>query len=187
MEFFAIGLEPPGNIVRDIRRGFQEAHWGPFPSLGLGMPTAAYLGFYRRTPPGSGISRKTLAKDFKVQAVKILPEIPETLRFCSSTKRLSLILETPGSLGKAIQAADSAAGSLGLEAQGGDFFMPLGEFFFPNAVTSPRQVGFSFRRVDIILLRCISDAEMRIALSWETLCKIRRPLGPRKGRSPIET
>jgi hypothetical protein len=176
MEFFAIGLEPPGNIVRDIRRGFKNAQWGESPALGLGMPTAVYLGFYRRKP-GSKLSRKGLARDFKIQAAKIMPEIPGSLRFCQ---------ETSTSLETAIIAADSAAEALGLAAHDPAFFLPLGEFFFPDYVTSPTQVGFSFRRVDIILLRCVADADMRVSLSWETICKIRRPLGPRKARAPVE-
>lgn len=184
MEFFAVAIEPPGNVVRDIRRAFFASLGSASPSLGMGMPTAVYLSFHRRAP-GAAVSRNKLRQAFLKWAKELIPLVPGEFFFRPAQGKPALLPEHPGSLTPLLKAAAKAE-DLGLEALPIGFFLSLGEIFLPSPVTSAGTDGFSFRRADLILLRCLSDSDLASSLSWEIIARIKRPLGLRKPSLPIE-
>lgn len=185
MTLFAIALVPGGNILRSIHT-LKTLAWRKGDSgAGMGFPEAVYLGFYHigtASIPG-------MVRGFRTSARKLFPLIPPEFDF-SSIKKLSsgwyLVTgrELPRDL---LEAADQVAHEMGL-TNSSLAPMERGAGFFICADVTPEAFeAFSFRHLDVQLLRIDADDDSFAFMEWMCLGGVRRPTGPKKRIPPPET
>ncbi len=175
MPFFTMAIVPGGNILRTVgeikklssRKGFGcTASW---------LPDGIYLGFYSGKPSLTVSPRRFEALCAGV--FKAMPGIFEFSRIETVDKDSYIIPRDP--IEGIAHEADEAAASLGLSGTNATLFRPGLGFFVGKDVTLPLFKTFSFRHLDLSLMKIETEGTELPAATWTVLAKAPRRLGPR--------
>ena len=175
MPFFTLAMVPGGNIQRTIGEIKKlSSHKG----LGCGaawLPDGIYLGFYTGRPEIKIASRR-----FARLCAGVFEAMPARFEFSRAETHAGMSYLVPEHPMAAIaESAGGVAASLGLSSANTTVFRPGLGFFIGKDVTLPSFKTFSFRHLDLSLMKIETEGDELLAATWTVLAKAPRRVGPR--------
>ncbi len=175
MPFFILAMIPGGNILRtigEIKRLSSRKGLGCAASW---LPDGIYLGFYAGQP-GFRLSRSR----FSGLCAGVFEAMPPLFEFSRSEPVDNDVYIVPNEpIAGIAHAASEAAAAMGLSTANAGFFSPGFGFFIGKDVTLPSFKAFSFRHLDLSLLKIETGGAESLAAAWTVLAKTPRRVGPR--------
>jgi len=186
MQYFALGLEPPGNIARELSLYRRELFRESSDTSALAFPDLAFLAWGTRRSGSSASLGSPIALRHALSSSLAGIDGPFAL---TTVKAFGdcLFLELDGPLEALCQAAGKAIKGLGLETgnpapieAGRGFFLLridtlVSGFGLPALAASPK---LSFSACHLALIRLETGPDPFAAARWDYICRVRRHTGP---------
>ncbi|MCX7026255.1 MAG: hypothetical protein NT061_01925 [Spirochaetes bacterium] len=168
---FAVALAPGGNVAASLRAWARRVNPVDI-CLEAGLPSGIYLGYF------GGKETRHLAKTFQAGLTPLFASLPPAIHLGVLIKETGgWFLEAEEDLAPAVKAALSLAQQLGLEPLPSPALSAGPGYFVGKHVTTMEPERFSFRHLDVLLMRIELSPGPAEALAWTIISRVRRLVG----------